>query len=93
MIRFSSFSIALKPHFISKNYELVLSPYEATEILLWAIRAQIIVGTTGPNKQNNQCSQTDRWCFNETDNDENRIVGWHRRYARFDVFRFLIQVS
>ena len=41
MIRFSSFSVALKPHFISKNYELVLSPYEATEILLWALRAQI----------------------------------------------------
>ena len=42
MIRFSSFSVALKPNFISKNYELVLSPYEATEILLWALRAQII---------------------------------------------------
>ena len=40
MIRFSSFSVALKPHLISKNYELVLSPYEATEILLWALRAQ-----------------------------------------------------
>ena len=42
MIRVSSFSVALKPHLISKNYELVLSPYEATEILLWALRAQII---------------------------------------------------
>ena len=34
-----------------------------------------------------------KWCFNETDNDENRIVGWHRRYARFDVFGFLIRGS
>ena len=41
MLRFSSFSVALKPHLFSKNYELVLSPYEATEILLWAQRAQI----------------------------------------------------
>ena len=32
-----------------------------------------------------------KWCFNETDHDENRIVGWHRHYERFDVFGFLIR--
>ena len=34
-----------------------------------------------------------KWYFNETDHDKNWIVGWHRRYKWFDVFRFLIQGS
>ena len=34
-----------------------------------------------------------KWCFNETDHDENQIIGWHRRYAQFDVFGFLIRGS
>ena len=34
-------SVVFKHNFLSKNSELVLPPYEATEILLWALRAQI----------------------------------------------------
>ena len=34
-----------------------------------------------------------KWCFSETDHDQNRIVGWHRRNAQFDVFGFLIRGS
>ena len=41
-IRFSSSLVALNHNFFHNNSELVLPPYEATEILLWALRAQII---------------------------------------------------
>ena len=40
--RISLSSVALKHNFLNKNYELVVSPYEATAILLWALRAQIM---------------------------------------------------
>ena len=29
--------------------------------------------------------------FNATDDNENRCAGWHRHFARFDVFGFLIR--
>ena len=48
--RFSSSSVALKHNFLSKNSELVLPPYEATEILLWALRAQINLSDKNPGK-------------------------------------------
>ena len=41
MTRISMSSVALKHNFLNKNYELVVSLYEATAILLWALRAQI----------------------------------------------------
>ena len=40
-VRFSSRSVNSGYHFSSINSELVLPPYEATFILLWALRAQI----------------------------------------------------
>ena len=41
MTWFSSSSVVLKRNYFPKNCELVVSPCEATEILLWALRAQI----------------------------------------------------
>ena len=41
-VRFSGPSVNSGYHFSFINSELVLSPYEATLILLWALRAQII---------------------------------------------------
>ena len=38
--QFSSKSVAPNYHFFSDKRELVVSPYEATSILLWALRAQ-----------------------------------------------------
>ena len=58
--------------------------------LIWARRAHNKISVASEGGSTSSRSLFLKLCFNVTDDNENWCAGWHRHFARFDVFGFLI---